>query len=75
MDPSVLYCIAYRGGCGHGSKNTLTTIEHSITLGTDAIEIDVWQVEQELLIIHDRRLGRLLPGNGLISQQHFDALR
>lgn len=75
MDPSTLYCIAHRGGCGHGSENALTTIEHSITLGTDAIEIDVWQVEQELLIIHDRRLGRLLPGNGLISQQRFDALR
>jgi glycerophosphoryl diester phosphodiesterase len=70
-----LYCIAHRGGCGHGTENTLETIEYSIHLGTDAIEIDVWQVEQELLVIHDRRLGRTLPGTGLIRQQSFDALR
>ena len=75
MDISTLYCIAHRGGAGHATENSLKAIEHSIELGTDAIEIDVWQVESELLVIHDRRLGRLLPGNGLISKQGFDKLR
>jgi glycerophosphoryl diester phosphodiesterase len=75
LDSQDLYCIAHRGGCGHGSENALQTIENSIQLGTDAIEIDVWRVEDQLLVIHDRRLGRLLPGKGLISQQRFESLR
>ena len=75
MNIGDLYCIAHRGGCGHGTENTLETIEHSIALGADCIEIDLWQVEQQLLVVHDRRLGRLLPGTGLIHRQTFDQLR
>jgi glycerophosphoryl diester phosphodiesterase len=62
-----LYCIAHRGGRrkgSHSSENTLKAFAESIALGVDAIEVDVWQVGGQLLVTHDRRLGKTLPGKG-----------
>lgn len=66
-------CIAHRGGQA-GPQNSLEAIEHSLQIGVDAIEIDIWHVEGELLVTHDRRLGHALPGAGLILQQPLSAL-
>lgn len=59
-----LLCIAHRGGRAHGTENTLATIEKSLDLGADGIEIDVWQVQGQLLVTHDRQLGRVISGEG-----------
>jgi len=59
-----LFCIAHRGGKSQFTENTLENLSHCLTLGIDAIEIDVWQVGGELLVTHDRRLGHSLPGHG-----------
>lgn len=65
-----LLCIAHRGGSQQFSENTLAAFEESLNSGVDAIELDVWNVGNELLITHDRRLGKTLPGQGrLIDQQ------
>ncbi len=62
---SPITCIAHRGGAKAANlvENTLAAIEYSLDLGVDAIEIDVWSIQGQLLVVHDRRLGRLLPGN------------
>lgn len=59
--------IAHRGGLGYGPENALSTIEQSLQLDVDAIEVDVYGVDGELFITHDRRLGKTLPGSGKLQ--------
>lgn len=70
---SSLFCIAHRGGPIIGDQtspeNSLEAIARSLALGVDAIEIDIWQVNGELLVTHDRRLGRQIQGEGLITEK------
>jgi len=65
-------CIAHRGGPLATDQplpeNSLAAIGRALTLGVDAIEIDVFQVEGELYVTHDRRLGRVVSGEGVIDQ-------
>lgn len=74
-----LFCIAHRGGPIIGDsispENSLQAIARSLELGVDAIEIDIWQIEGELLVTHDRRLGRQLKGEGLLTRKSLRELR
>ncbi len=58
-----------------GAENSLEAISQSLTLGVDGIEIDVWRIKNELLVIHDRRVGRLFPGKGHLLEYTPDELR
>src|SRR5690625_1819428 len=71
-----LFCIAHRGG--PGPENSLEAINASLALGVDAIEIDLWYAGGELLVTHDRRLGRQISGQGTLldlPRDHLRALR
>ena len=70
-------CIAHRGGPAGNPQleNTLTAIEASILSGADAIEIDVWNIDDHIMVIHDRRLGRLIPGSAIISTLALEELK
>lgn len=70
-----LLCIAHRGGSQQFSENTLAAFEESLNIGVDAIELDVWNLGGELLITHDRRLGKTLPGQGRLIDQHPQQLK
>lgn len=70
-----LFCIAHRGGSQRFTENTLAAFEESLQLGVDAVELDVWNVGGELLVTHDRRLGKSLPGRGLLLEQSPEQLR
>jgi glycerophosphoryl diester phosphodiesterase len=74
-----LLCIAHRGGPQIADtplpENSLAAIERALALGVYAIEIDIFQIEGELLITHDRRLGRVVSGRGIITDQPLDYLR
>lgn len=70
-----LRCIAHRGGSQRFTENTLAAFEEALQLGVDAIELDVWNIAGELLITHDRRLGKSLPGHGLLLAQSPMELR
>lgn len=74
MTQKPLLCIAHRGGRAHGTENTLATIEKSLNLGVDGIEIDVWQVHGQLLVTHDRQLGRVIRGEGRLLDVSKDAI-
>lgn len=67
-----LLCIAHRGGRTLGSENALSTIEKALNLGADGIEIDVWEVAGELLVTHDRYLGRVIQGQGRLLDIKVD---
>lgn len=76
---SPLGCIAHRGGPQAGPtplpENSLAAIKRALELGVDAIEIDVYQIEGELLVTHDRRLGRVVSGQGIITELPLSYLR
>ena len=74
-----LLCIAHRGGPQFASaalpENSLAAIGRALELGVYAVEIDVFQIEGELLVTHDRRLGRVVSGEGLIADHSLSYLR
>ena len=74
-----LLCIAHRGGPQMGPtplpENSLAAIARALDLGVYAVEIDVFHIEGELLVTHDRRLGRVVSGQGIITEQPLSYLR
>lgn len=46
-----------------------------LELGADGIEVDVYFVDGELIVIHDRTLGRTTNGRGFVSRKSFAYLR
>lgn len=60
--------IAHRGASGDFPENTLLAIEQALLQQADAIEIDVFSVEGELVVIHDHYLERTTNGKGNLSQ-------
>lgn len=72
--PSTL-CIGHRGAKAHLPENTLPSFEHAINVGCDWVELDVYYVGGELLVIHDKSVERTTNGTGLISELSFDELR
>ncbi len=74
-----LKCIAHRGGPLIKDKplpeNSLAAIARALDLGVYAVEIDIYQVEGELFVTHDRRLGKLVSGQGVITELPLTYLR
>ncbi|MBZ9612476.1 glycerophosphodiester phosphodiesterase [Rheinheimera maricola] len=66
--------IAHRGASGDYPENTLLAIEQAIVQGADAIEIDVFAVDGELIVIHDHHLARTTNGSGSIYQYTIEQL-
>ncbi|SDJ86961.1 glycerophosphodiester phosphodiesterase [Microbulbifer yueqingensis] len=73
--PGTLFCFAHRGIRQRASENTLQAIEHALEYDVDGVEIDIWNVRGQLLVKHDRRLGRLIAGSELLTDLCPDALR
>ncbi|ELO1554898.1 glycerophosphodiester phosphodiesterase [Aeromonas hydrophila] len=61
--------IAHRGASGLAPENTLKAIRLALTLGAEAIEIDVQLADGELWVFHDRRLERCTDGDGVLTAQ------
>lgn len=72
--PSTL-CIGHRGSKGTLPENTLPSFEQAIKVGCEWVELDVYQVEGELLVIHDKSVDRTTDGKGLVSELSFDEIR
>lgn len=67
--------IGHRGAMGYAPENTLLSIRKAIELGCDWVEIDVYLVDDELIVIHDETLERTTNGTGCIFDYSFDQLR
>ena len=72
--PSVL-CIGHRGAKGHFPENTLPSFQHAMDLGCNWLELDVYFVGGELLVIHDKRVDRTTDGHGLVEELKLEYLR
>ena len=70
-----LLCIGHRGACGHEPENTLRSVRRALELGADGIEIDVYFVDGELMVIHDAKLERTTNGRGYVARKSFATLR
>lgn len=75
LSSSEFICFAHRGASGFEPENTLLAIEKAIWLGAPWIEIDVFAVEDELVVIHDDRLETTTNGTGYVTQQSLAYLR
>lgn len=68
--------IGHRGAAGYEPENTLRSVERAIQLGADIIEVDVFTLPtDEIVVIHDQRLDRTTNGQGLVTAARFDELR
>ncbi len=67
--------IGHRGARGFEPENTLRSIRRAFELGADGVEIDVWRVENELIVIHDSTLERTTNGSGSILKKTLAELR
>jgi len=70
-----MICFAHRGASGHAPENTLAAMEKALSLGTDWVELDVYAVGNELVVIHDDRLERTTNGSGYVLEQSLQYLR
>ena len=70
-----LICFAHRGASGHEPENTLAAVEKAIALRADWIEVDVYAVAGELIVIHDERLERTTNGAGYVRDASLSYLR
>ncbi|MBN1894233.1 glycerophosphodiester phosphodiesterase [bacterium] len=65
----------HRGAAGHEPENTVLSVRKGIELGSDWIEVDVFCVKGELIVFHDRTLGRTTNGRGFLMWRSLDYLR
>jgi glycerophosphoryl diester phosphodiesterase len=70
-----MLCISHRGAMGHAPENTLLSVQKALALGTPWIEVDVYAVEGQLVVIHDPRLERTTNGKGYVVEQTLAYLR
>lgn len=70
-----MLCIGHRGARGESPENTIESIELAIAQGAGAIEIDVREHTNELIIFHDDVLERTTNGTGTLDEISFEQLR
>jgi len=70
-----MLCIGHRGAMGYAPENTLKSIEKALALKTPWVEVDVFYVDDHLVVIHDDRLERTTNGSGYICDRTFAYLR
>ncbi len=63
------YIVGHRGAAGEYFENSLQGIRHAVSIGIDAIEIDIREHSSELWVFHDRDLQRLCGISGIFENQ------
>ena len=75
MQKTELLCIGHRGAMGQAPENTLAAIYKALECGSPCIEVDVYNVDDRLVVFHDDRLERTTNGVGYLCEQSFEYLR
>jgi len=73
--PANLICFAHRGASGYEPENTIRSFTRALELGATWIECDIRVVQGELVIFHDRTVGRLTGASGTVSDLDLATLR
>ncbi len=53
----------------------MRSIRRALELGADGVEVDVYCVQGELVVIHDNKLERTTNGRGWVARKTFEHLR
>lgn len=67
--------IAHRGASAEAPENTLAALNRAIECGADGIEIDVYYVDGEIFVFHDRYLERLTAHPGRLCDLSIQQIR
>jgi len=67
--------IGHRGAAGLEPENTVRSFKRALEIGVDAIELDVYCVDDHLVVIHDDTLERTTNGRGAVMATTYEALR
>jgi glycerophosphoryl diester phosphodiesterase len=68
--------IAHRGAAGTRPELTAVAFERAIEIGVDMIELDVQLTRDgRLVVLHDRELGRTVPGSGAVRDRTLAELQ
>lgn len=67
--------VGHRGAMGHAPENTLASFQKALELEVDWVELDVYVVEDRLIVIHDHTLDRTTNGSGPIEAHSLTELR
>jgi glycerophosphoryl diester phosphodiesterase len=68
--------IAHRGAAGTRPELTRPAFDRALELGVDMIELDVQLTRDgELVVLHDRELGRTVAARGLVREHALAELR
>ncbi|MFQ6026953.1 MAG: glycerophosphodiester phosphodiesterase [Dehalococcoidia bacterium] len=68
--------IAHRGDLTSAPENTLPAFQHALAAGADGIELDVrLSSDGQLLVFHDRSLGRTCDGRGPVNHYSLAQLQ
>ncbi|QHI70774.1 glycerophosphodiester phosphodiesterase [Tichowtungia aerotolerans] len=68
--------VAHRGFSYVAPENTLASVRAAIQVGADGCEFDVYRCKSgELVLFHDKKLGRTASGFGKIVETNFDVLQ
>ena len=67
--------IGHRGAAGIEPENTLRGFRRALEMEVHAVEFDVYQVERELVVIHDDTVDRTTNGTGALTDFSFQQLR
>lgn len=73
--PQSFICIGHRGAMGHRPENTLASFQLALDMGCSWLELDVYAVDGELVVIHDDTLERTTNGQGNVMDKSFAELR
>lgn len=66
---------AHRGASADAPENTLLAIDLALEQQADGIEIDVYQLDNKLVVIHDRWVSRTTNGNRPLSAYTLEELQ
>jgi len=67
---------AHRGSSGTAPENTMAAFREAIEAGADLIELDVrFTLDLELVVMHDRLLGRTTSGRGAVRRCTYAELQ
>ncbi len=68
--------IGHRGSAGYEPENTLRSFKKALTLGVDAIELDVHlSLDKNLIVIHDETVDRTTSGKGYVAKKSLQELK
>lgn len=76
IQPATTAVIAHRGGRTAAPEETRETLERSVVLGADVLELDLRMTADGVVVcLHDAELDRTTDGSGPVAALDWDALQ